>query len=243
MSLFDLSKRRWLFCMTHPDDEISICAWMKRLADNGNEVYLSWTHSNSIREQEGRKVAEQLGIPSQNLFFHDASDAKVCVEFRDVLPKFQTMMAQVKPDIVACGAFEQGHVDHDTTNVLVNTTFKGDVLEIPFYHTYLTKLQRMNEFSDSAGQEVLQLNREEIQLKRNVAKQYKSQNIWKVLMWSEIWQLSKGRQISLSSREIMRLQGHKVFRIPNHPLALSTRLEKSETWQWWCDHVLPYIPS
>ena len=46
MTLFDADiGERWLFCMTHPDDEISICAWIRRLTDAGVDVFLSWTHS------------------------------------------------------------------------------------------------------------------------------------------------------------------------------------------------------
>ncbi len=241
MSAFDHGKKRWLFCMTHPDDEISICIWIKRLVDHGNEVFMSWSHSNPIREAESRKVAELLGIPQENLTFHDGSDATLCKDFVELLPKFRDMMAFVKPDVVVCGAFEQGHADHDTTNVLVNQTFHGPVMEVPFYHTYMTRMQKMNVFSDSAGQSVLVLTPEEVKLKRQIARQFRSQNIWSVLMWSEIWQVSQGREIDLSRREIMRLQHHKTFRVPNHPSHLTTKLQKHETWQWWCDHVLPHI--
>ena len=243
MNLFDLSKRRWLFCMTHPDDEISICAWIRRLIESGHEVFLSWTHSNPIREDEGRKVAGLLGVPQEHLFFHLGTDGHVCTEFCDLRERFAEMMANVRPDVVVCGAFEQGHVDHDTTNVLVNLTFDGEVLEVPFYHTYITRLQKMNVFSDPAGQSILPLTSKETELKRQVAKQYKSQNIWSVLLWSEIWQLAQGRTLDLPKREIMRLQTHKLFRIPNHPTYLAAKIEKHSTWQWWCDHILPHVPG
>ena len=243
MSHFDLSKRRWLFCMTHPDDEISICAWIRRLTANGNEVYMSWTHSNQFREAESRKVAELLGVPQANLTFHCATDGKVGAEFEPMLSAFYEMVSHIKPDVIACGAFEQGHPDHDTTNVLVNTVFCGDVLEIPFYHTYATKLQHVNSFSDPAGQSVLQLKPEEIKLKREVAKLFVSQNIWKVLLWFEIWQAIQCRGSNLSSREVMRIQKHKLFRVPNHPYGLAKKIEQTETWRTWCDQVLPYIPG
>lgn len=241
MSLFDYSKRRWLFCMTHPDDEISICLWMKKLVENGNEVFVSWTHSNAEREAESRKVADYLGIPDENLFFHLGTDGVICTEVADLKPKFKEMMRQVQPDVVACGAFEQGHVDHDTTNVLANLTFDGDVYEIPFYHTYMTRLQQMNVFSDPRGQSLLSLTPMEAKIKRQIARYFQSQNIWSVLLWSEIWQIARGRQIELSRREVMRPQTHKIFRLPNHPSYLAEKLKKHETWLWWCDHVLPHV--
>jgi hypothetical protein len=198
--------------MTHPDDEISICAWIRRLTANGNEVYVSWTHSTPVREAESRKVAAQLGVPQENLIFFGASDGRVSLEFLELLSKFRTMVESVNPDVIACGAFEQGHPDHDTTNVLVNSAFAGEVLEIPFYHTYATRLQQMNSFSDTVGQSMLLLTPEEVKLRSD-----------------------------LSSREMMRRQGHKVFRIPNHPAGLATKVEQSETWQTWCKNVLPHL--
>jgi LmbE family N-acetylglucosaminyl deacetylase len=65
---------RWAFCMTHPDDEISICAWIKWLAENGNDVFLSWTHSNPSREREARAAAALMGVPEDRLMFFDAPD-------------------------------------------------------------------------------------------------------------------------------------------------------------------------
>lgn len=229
--------------MTHPDDEISICAWIKRLTSNGNDVYISWTHSTPVREAESRAVAGLLGVPTENLFFHTATDGMVCNEFVELLPIMRAMVDRIKPDVIACGAFEQGHPDHDTTNVLVNTVFKGDVFEIPFYHTYASKLQQINTFSDPRGQSVLELTPEEARLKRTVARAFRSQNIWTVLFWFEIWQALQLKQVNLSSRELMRLQEHKVFRIPNHPPRISAKVVVCETWRNWCDQVLPNVPS
>ena len=111
--------------MTHPDDEISICAWIKRLAQNGNPVYLNWTHSNPIREAEAIEVAGKLGVPKANLSFMGATDGNIRFEMAELLPKFQDLLDRVRPDRVACGAFEQGHLDHDATNWLVNRAFHG----------------------------------------------------------------------------------------------------------------------
>lgn len=241
MSLFDTNRGRWLFCMTHPDDEISICAWIKRLTDAGSEVFLSWTHSNDVREKEARAVAKMLGVPQENLTFFGATDGRVCTQIGELLPQFRQLMSDVQPDVVACGAFEQGHLDHDATNFLVNRSFGGDVLEIPFYHTYLTKLQTMNTFSDPSGQEQMTLSREEAKFKRAVAKQFKSQNIWKVLFWYEIWKLSQGDEVELSTREVMRLQTHTHFGAPNHPIAIASEVEASDTWKWWLECIKPYV--
>lgn len=219
--------------MTHPDDEISICAWIRRLVLGGSQVYMSWTHSNPIREREARAVALILGVPQANLFFHSATDGSACNEIPSLLPRFREMMASAQPDRVCCGAFEQGHIDHDTTNYLVNHTFDGPVLEIPFYHTYLTRFQTLNRFSDPRGQELLDLDIDEQRLKTMIARQFPSQNIWSVLLWYEVWQRARLRPMELIRTERMRLQTHHNFLRPNHPPRLARRVRRSATWRRW----------
>ena len=194
---------------------------------------MSWTHSKPIREEEGRRVARLLGVPQENLTFFGATDASVCDEITELLPKFQKMMEKTKPDRVCCGAFEQGHLDHDATNFLVNATFKGPVLEIPFYHTYLSRLQKINRFSDPRGQEIILLDENEQLLKKSIARQYPSQNIWSVLLWYEAWQVASFKPIVLAKSERMRLQIHRDFRSPNHPKPLARRIIRSQKWRRW----------
>lgn len=234
MKAFDLDPgQRWLFCMTHPDDEISICVWIHRLVKAGVEVHLCWTHSNPVREQEARAVAKILGVPSDRLTFLAAGDGSICDEMRELLPKFNDLMSRVRPDRVVCGAFEQGHIDHDATNWLVNHSFEGPVFEVPFYHTYTVRLQTMNRFADPTGQEVIHLTKEEQKLKVRVAKLYRSQNIWSVLCWYEVWQLSRLKPAELRRRELMRLQVHRDFTEPNLPEPLKKKVQASGTWRRW----------
>jgi LmbE family N-acetylglucosaminyl deacetylase len=243
MSVFNLEARRWLFCMTHPDDEISICGWMRKLVQNGNEVYLSWTHSTEVREKEGRSVAELIGIPDSNVFAFGATDGAVVSELGALHLKFDHLMKSVEPDVVVCGAFEQGHQDHDATNVLVNTTYKGLVLEIPFYHAYLSRIQHFNKFSDSSIQDVLDLEPEYQRLKLQVAKSYKSQNIWSLLVWYELWQALCLRPAHLSKRELLRKQTHFDWFTPNHPEPLRKKLLSHAGFQRWCISVRQYLEA
>lgn len=240
MRLFDPDPElRWLFCMTHPDDEISICAWIHRLARLGNDVYMSWTHSNPTREAEARAVAHLLGVPQSNLYFFAATDGSACMEIPELLPRFAKMMEEIKPHRVACGAFEQGHIDHDTTNFLVNHTFEGPVFEIPFYHTYLTRFQTLNRFSDPRGEEILELDMDERRLKTTIARQFPSQNIWSVLLWYEVWQKTRMRPMELTRTERMRIQTHQNFLRPNHPPRLALRVMRSEAWRRWRKALRP----
>jgi hypothetical protein len=234
MRLFDPNPDlRWLFCLTHPDDEISIAAWIRRLTSNGNSVFLSWTHSNPTREAEARAAALLMGVNQNNLFFHGATDGFVCMEIGALLPKFAAMVNEVHPHRICCGAFEQGHLDHDATNFLVNHVANCPVLEIPFYHTYTTRLQTLNRFSDPRGEEILLLEPNEHQFKRMIAKQYPSQNIWQVLLWYEISQTARLRKMVLAKSERLRLQSTLDFRKPNHPPRIAAKVIRSNSWRIW----------
>ncbi len=242
MKAFDTDPSlRWLFCMTHPDDEISICAWIKRLTSNGNQVFLSWTHSNPKREEEGRAVADYLGVPQANLRFLGAADGHAIDEIPRLIEEYTEWLKVAKPDRLCCGAFEQGHIDHDATNFVVNQVFKGPILEIPFYHTYLSRIQIINRFADPQGEEVLDLSEQERKLKIHVAHQYPSQNIWSVLLWYEIWQGVKFQLVELAKTERMRIQTNKDFARPNLAPGLAQKVSRSANWQRWIKTIAPLI--
>ena len=223
----------WLFCLTHPDDEISIAAWIKRLSDSGARVGLSWTHDTAVREAEAMHFAEAAGVSGERCYFHHATDGDVCTEIGLLLPRFREMVADFAPDRLVCGAFEQGHIDHDATNYLVNSA-KGSalVLEVPFYHTYLTRMPRINRFASSENQESIVLAGQEVSFKRRVARSYPSQRIWTNLIFAELRARLLGEG-SLCTREFMRFQTWSDFRTPNLPPRLAERVQKSPTWLRW----------
>ena len=233
--LFDPDpSRRWLFCLTHPDDEITVACWVRRLVGAGAPVFLSWTHDTPVRRPEAMRFARMTGVPEANLLFHGASDGRVCEEMPGLLPRFERMMQGVKPHVVACGAFEQGHLDHDATNLLVSRTHRGPVAEIPFYHSYLTRLQRIGRFAGEGGPvERLDLDPDERAFKRAVARAYPSQNIWRLVLFHEGRELVSGRRPELGARELLRLQTWGDFRVPNHPEPRRSRIARSARWARW----------
>ena len=242
MKVFDADpKTRWLFCFTHPDDEIAICAWIRILTAHKVAVFLSWTHDTPVREAEARAGAERLGVPADRLFFHHANDGLVLEEIETLADPFKWMIAAVKPDRIACGAFEHGHLDHDATNFLVNRSFEGPVFEIPLYHTYLTWLQTLNRFSDPEGEELLTLTDDERRFKSAFSRLYPSQNIRRVLFWYEIYRGLTFRPAELKGSERMRLQTHKDFLQPSGPPALVERVARTRQWDRWTGVIEPLV--
>ncbi len=232
--IFDLDpSRKWLFCMTHPDDELTICAWIRTLVRNGNDVFISWTHSAEEREKEARNGAKLVGVPEPNLRFFGAPDTKIAESIPALLPKFRAMIDEISPDVIVCGAFEQGHMDHDATNYIVNRVFEGPIYEVPFYHTYDRLNQTLNRFSDSRGEEIWDLDQEDRAFKVEMAKQFPSQTIWQILWCHEMVRLITLRKAELVWTERMRRQIHRDFRTPNHPPLIAERVLRTRSWERW----------
>lgn len=227
-------KIRWLFCLTHPDDELCVAVWIRRCVQAGCEVWLSWTHATFVRQAEARAVAHILGVPPERLFFHGATDGSVCDEMPALLPGFRRMMQRVRPDRVVCGAFEQGHLDHDATHWLVTHSFDGPVFEAPFYHVYTGRVQTMNRFSEPEGQETIRPTRAERAFKRHLARQYPSQNIWSVLLWYElVHQGARLRPFRLAFSERLRLWTGERYDRPAHGPILARRVRRAAKWRRW----------
>ena len=234
------SSLRWLFCMTHPDDEISVCCQINRLVANGNEVFVTWSHSTPTREAEARVAAALLGLSDDRLWFLDGPDGSLCDEMPSMNRLIRDAIQEISPDRIVCGAFEQGHIDHDTTNYLVNRNFNGPIYETPFYHTYTTVAQRMNRFSSSEGELIFRLSSEETRFKKDFAKMFPSQNIWSVLVAHEAWQAVNLRPPDLAKFERFRKQKETDYRQPNHPERIAIRVRKSPIWKRWIESVEAY---
>lgn len=222
-----------LFCLTHPDDEISICVTVKRMVEAGAPTFLSWTHHTPVRQAEALAFAAKVGVPEQNTFFHDGTDGDVCLEMAKLLPSFKAMIDEVQPARVYAGAFEQGHLDHDATHRVVYEAYGKPLVEIPFYYSYYRRYQQFNRFSEPKGEQILTLSAEERLFKRTIAKSYPSQNIWRLLVSAEIVETVLGRRPYLDSTERVRLQAHFDYRSPNHATLLKHRIQASKSWEKW----------
>jgi LmbE family N-acetylglucosaminyl deacetylase len=238
IKVFDDSKHlRWLVCLAHPDDESGICAWIKHLTDQGCEVFMSWSHDTPIRKQEAINVAKTLGVPEKNLYFFGGPDGKIVEHIPELIVKHKKMIDEVKPDRIITLAFEQGHMDHDATNYMVNKCFDGPVFEFPLYHTYLTKTPPLNRFAQRDGHDVFHLNREQQKLKIQVAKSYPSQTLWRNVYWYSIMLALQGSSDRIYRRELMRLQTHKNFLEPHLPKRLATRVRNGNSWKRWTRNI------
>ena len=235
MSLLRLSEpRKWLFCFAHPDDELAVAATMKRLLSNGHELYCLWTHSTDTRKSEAIAGARHLGIPESNLYFLSGTDGSICDELLEILPTYRDIVSKVNPDTVAVGAFEQGHLDHDATRLLVHECFQGEILEFPLYHWYrFRSIQRMNQFTIIDDSEVFPLHSEEIRMKISMARLYPSQTIFKALTLNHWYEKIIRKKFKTIEREILRIPNTFHFAEPNHPPKLAKKIKKHHRWKRW----------
>jgi LmbE family N-acetylglucosaminyl deacetylase len=243
LAAFDLDPgHRWLFCATHPDDELAIVAWMRRLVVAGVDVFVSFTHHTPEREREARTNLARIGVPHDRQFYWGATDGQVAEEIGVLLPQFEQMARDVAPTRIVCGAFEQGHLDHDATNLLVHLAF-GDreVFEMPLYHTYLKRLQTLNRFADPAGEEVIALDPEERRLKIEYARGFPSQRIWAILVGYELYGRMTFRPPRLAETERLRRQTHFDYSVPNLPAPVAERVLRSAAWRRWVEAVRPWL--
>jgi hypothetical protein len=234
---------RWLFCFIHPDDELAICGWMRYLVRQGAEVHVAWTHHTPVREQEARAAAHRMGIPNNHLTFLDGDDGNLVDQLDHLLPGVVSVVERTKPDRVVTAAFEQGHLDHDATNLLVNMAWQGPILEVPLYYAYHHWYQRFNRFSNPQGQELWPLDEETVAFKKRLARTgYPSQSIWRILLWYEFGRVLRGDE-PLVDNERMRWQTAIDFLTPNHADPLRGRIMECETWRRWVRAAEPFVKA
>ncbi len=244
MNAFEFSSgERALFVFTHPDDELVLAALIRRLVRSSTPIHVCWTHSTPIRERESREVFSLLGARGTDLTFFDAPDGRVLESIPILLPPMREKVASFAPTRMYVNAFEQGHIDHDATNLLVNLCFDGQVFEAPLYHSYLQKVPVLNRFSSTVGEQVIDLTDEEIALKKLLVSKYPSQTVRRNMALYSALRLLSLKKPKLYETERARLQTHKDFLKPSHSPKLSQKIEACATWRRWVGAVRPLLTS
>ena len=234
MNPFEINPNdRWLFAFTHPDDEISILSFMKRLASENVSIFAGWSVSNETREQEARIVMKKIGVPQENLRFYQMPDKGACDHLGELTQLWKSYIEEIKPTKIAMGAFECGHIDHDSTHfAITHAAPEIQKFEIPWYHTYLTRLPVMHRFADPSSEQLIKLTNEEWNEKKSLSKLYKSQNIATLLRW--YWLAGKlGLRPGLQRVERMRELANTNYEEPNLPEPLKTKVMQCDTWKRW----------
>jgi LmbE family N-acetylglucosaminyl deacetylase len=234
---------RVLFAFTHPDDELALSAFISRLLHKGIPIQILWTHSTPVRAAESRNAMHALGVDSEALTFFETEDGNVISSVKELRRTVSAIVLAFRPTRVVTHAFEQGHIDHDATNLLVNLCYKGPIFEAPFYHTYLTRFPKLYCFSTPQGEERTPLTAAERKMKKRLVKMYPSQTVRRNVVVYELVHTMTMRKPPLFQFERLRRQRHTDFLQPNHPEPLASRVARSRTWHRWVEGAEALLES
>ena len=108
MRAFEVQRgERVLFAFTHPDDELTVTAFMGRLLAQGVPFHVSWSHSTPVREAESRAALATIGVRQEDMTFFDAPDGRVVDAIAVLRPKLCGLIQRIAPTRIVTHAFEQ----------------------------------------------------------------------------------------------------------------------------------------
>jgi|CXWL01.1.fsa_nt_gi LmbE family N-acetylglucosaminyl deacetylase len=234
MKEFDLDPSiSWLFVFAHPDDELAIAAWIRRLTSVGSSVTISWFHADGCRKEEAKMAAKAMGVAEENCSFGRFGDGLFLKHINDIQIEAKRALESCHPDRVVCAAFEQGHLDHDSLRYAIEQVWEGPTLEFPEYWPYTPRVATMNRFTCNDEECVIELSGEEQRRKLEMAKMYPSTEIWRNLFWYEVWSALRFNRANLVKTERLRWSPKHDFSKPSVPERYKSRVLKSREWRDW----------
>lgn len=223
----------WLFVFAHPDDEIAIAGWIHHLVSFGVPVTCAWAHQTRVRRKESEDAMWILGVLPEDQHFGDFPDGNF-VDHLDQLTEWaESLINGVEPTRVVTGAFEQGHLDHDSLNFSIKKAWQGTYLEFPLYHAFCNVIQKINAFSDPNSGQNWEIPPSGQIAKVSLIDCYPSQTVARNLKLYR--QLTKftGDPADIDHIEKLRLHTVVDFLSPNAPPELAKRILKTKEWKRW----------
>lgn len=206
---------RWLFLLAHPDDEMAVLAWIRRLDQAGGSIRCVWLHSTPVREAESRTVLREAGLSDDALEFWQFPDGDTVDHLDEILEKLKQVVEEYRPTRAMTLAFEQGHLDHDTANLCLRIAFKGVLFEWPMYHGYYREFMHLNTFVGEGKPAEIELNAWEKAWKQRMVSVFRSQTMKRNLLLYRLFCLLTLRPFLMDQRETARLMTWTDYRRPN----------------------------
>ena len=125
----------------HPDDDVFGCGGtLIKHISQGHSVHvvylcsgdkgvakMSGTEATNIRKKEATNAAAILGIPLSNLHFLNQPDEQLTVD-NQLVASLQSIIDEVKPNLIYLPSFVDNHPDHFQTNLLLYAVQTGKAL-------------------------------------------------------------------------------------------------------------------
>jgi LmbE family N-acetylglucosaminyl deacetylase len=241
---FDLSdSHRWLFLFAHPDDEVAIAAWVRRLVLANVDMQCAWVTHTPIRRAEAENFAVMVGIPPEKCHFLSGVDTQLIHHLTEVQVEIASLIDQIQPTRICTMAFEQGHLDHDTVNFLARQCFAGTIVEFPMYYGYWRGFMPLNTFTKPTNVEKITLDQVESEFKRTVSRNYPSQTFRRNVFWYGVLKALQLKPVFLHKRELLRLALHTDYLQPNHPEPIKSKILACPNWKVWKEAIESYRKS
>lgn len=194
------AKDKIIVFAAHEDDEtIGTATIMNRAVNAGDAVTVVITTDGApskfgqgrteaaIRENETLKAMKLIGVPKENVIFLNYDDLGFIFEINTTkeVDRIAQLIKDKQPTQIYMQAYEGGHIDHDSTHLLVDEAIKksgvkAKAYEFPEYNAfYWGKPIPTNESvreAESKPVMVLNLTPEEQKMKKEALKQYISQH-------------------------------------------------------------------
>lgn len=224
---------RWLFLLAHPDDEMAVLAWMRRLDQAGVSIRCVWLHSTPIREAESRMVMRDAGIADDAMIFWQFPDGNTVDHLDEILEKLKGVVDEYRPTRAMTLAFEQGHLDHDTAHLCLRVAFPGTLFEWPMYYGYYREFMHLNTFTGEGKGHEIELNAWERAWKTRMVSVFKSQTMKRNLLLYRIFCFLTLRPYWINQRETARLATWTDFRRPNLDEETREKVLGCARWARW----------
>jgi len=153
-------KKKYLFAFAHPDDDVGIAGTMRLLVRRVAEVHCVWATSGDFfgqgqtREAETYRAMDLLGISRSNVHLLRFPDLSLVSRLEEAVDLMADLLKILKPDVIVADAYEGGHPDHDSVNVMVlegsiRAGLNPELFEFPLYNgsgSFLKLGWRLNSF-------------------------------------------------------------------------------------------------
>jgi len=216
---------RYLFVLTHPDDEIYSCAFMQQLIMDGKQVYVLYVTSGDyrgkeqgpIREVEALSSMEIIGVDKEKTHFLRIPERQLMNIVSEMSDAILEVSEMVSPDCIITHDFEGGHNGHDAVSFAtskVSSKYNISLYVFPSYHNW-PENRLWNQFTPGKdATDTLLLTKEMKALQERVIKCHKTQE--------SFFQLAtEGTSSELfKSREVLKAVKEPIdyFQPPTTPL-------------------------
>lgn len=181
-----------------------------------------------------------LGVLEADQHFGNFPDGHFVDHLQTLSSWTHDIIQKVQPTHVVTGAFEQGHLDHDSLNFAIRQSWSGTYFEFPLYHAFCHVIQKINIFSDPNSGDSWQIPPNGQIAKLSLIDCYPSQTVARNLHIYQKLTTLRGTPADLHTEEKLRVHQVTDYGSPNAPPPLARKILKTKEWKRWVKALESY---